>query len=159
AWRALCVGQFALLSIGLVLAYTRAEWIAGAAAVALILLVKAPRAAVLGGALAAVVVATAPRGGVWGGLGEGAEMGPLLEVIAARARSIFTVGATIASFSLQWRALEHEEALRSIVEHPILGVGLGNQYRGVTIAQAESHGTLRMAPDDRTNLTRYLHNS
>jgi O-antigen ligase len=158
-WRLFCACQFALLSTGLVLAYTRAEWIAGAAVLVLILAVAAPRVAALGVGLAALVAAVALIGGAWSSRAEAWKTAPLVESIASRARSIFTVGATLESFSLQWRALEHEEALRSIAEHPLLGVGLGNRYREVSIAQDESHVTLRMAPDDRTKFTRYVHNS
>src|SRR5262249_14837862 len=118
-----------------------------------------PRAAAMAACLAVIAVAGALGYGLWAGPMEPRRTAPLVEVLASRARSIFTVGTTLGSNSLQWRALEREEGLRSIAGHPVLCVGLGNRYREVSIAQGESHVTLRMPPDERWNSTRYLHDS
>jgi len=49
--------------------------------------------------------------------------------IVERFSSIFTVKETFASSSLEWRKLENQYAWRSIVKHPIFGIGLYNRYR------------------------------
>jgi O-antigen ligase len=49
--------------------------------------------------------------------------------IVARFSSLFTVKQTFASGSLEWRKIENQYALRSIVKHPFLGIGLSNTYR------------------------------
>ncbi|MBI4300257.1 MAG: O-antigen ligase family protein, partial [Chloroflexi bacterium] len=64
----------------------------------------------------------------------------------------FTPGQTLESYSLQWRAFETEEALRSISQNPFLGVGLGNAYRDVTLLQGEASSLYY-------RFTRFVHNS
>lgn len=49
--------------------------------------------------------------------------------IVARFSSLFTVKQTFASSSLEWRKIENRYALRSIVKHPLQGIGLRNTYR------------------------------
>jgi O-antigen ligase len=61
----------------------------------------------------------------------------------------------LESYSLRWRLYETDEGLRSISEHPLLGVGLGSAYRDVTLLNGDAlrayRGFLRF--------TRFLHNS
>jgi len=49
--------------------------------------------------------------------------------IVERFSSLFTVKETFASSSLEWRKIENEYALRSIIQHPFLGTGLNVKYR------------------------------
>jgi O-antigen ligase len=49
--------------------------------------------------------------------------------IVERFSSLFSVKQTFASGSLEWRKIENQYALRSIVRHPLLGIGLRNVYR------------------------------
>jgi len=49
--------------------------------------------------------------------------------IRLRFSSLFTPTDTYKSESLEWRKLENRYAWRSFVRHPILGIGLGQNYR------------------------------
>lgn len=69
--------------------------------------------------------------------------------IVDRFSSLFTVKKTFASSSLEWRKMENQYALRSIVKHPLLGVGLSNAYRPELIGREWGGGW---------DMTRYIHN-
>jgi O-antigen ligase len=84
-----------------------------------------------------------------------------VDALAARVLSIFTLRETLESSSLQWRLFEADEALRSIGEHPWLGVGLGNSYREVTLLRGEASGhvTGSLIAGTLSRFTRYIHSS
>jgi hypothetical protein len=156
-WRLLLGLQFAVLNLGLVMTYTRAQWLASAIALGL-------AAALLGAdarrRLAGYAAAAAPV--LLLGLGltalrAGGDAG-LVAAVAQRAASLLTPGATMDSASLEWRLFEVEAAGAAISANPALGVGLGNDYRLPTLFQGEARGWLYpLAGDGR--LTRFVHNS
>src|SRR5262249_11747898 len=82
------------------------------------------------------------------------------QALAERATSIFTPQETLDSASLQWRLFEDEEALKSIMKHPIVGVRLGNADRDITLLQGEARGWWgTLASGSYGRFTRYVHNS
>jgi len=156
--RVLFALQFLYLSIGLLLTYTRAQWLASGIAIVLIcallpwavkkrlgrlLLVAAP-------VLALSFLAAA-------GLAPLRDAG-FSEALVSRAASILTAGETLGSASLEWRKFEAETALGAVAEHPIFGVGLGNDYRAPTLFQGEAAGW-PWDLDGPARLTRFVHNS
>lgn len=52
-------------------------------------------------------------------------------IIVASLSRLFTLGSskTINERSLQWRYVENKHALRQIISHPLIGLGLGAEYR------------------------------
>jgi O-antigen ligase len=149
------IAEFALLNGGLLLTYTRAQWIASliSIGVSVPLLPPAARAQVIRSIpmllLVVLVGVTAGQAGV-----EPPEaVGPFLEAIVSRATSTLAPEKTLSSSSLQWRAFETGAALRSLAESP-WGVGLGNIYRPVTTLAGEAVGYQGSEP-----LNRFVHNS
>lgn len=152
--------QFVFLNIGLVLTYTRSQWVASAIALALVALflpmsdktrimrygLQAFVALLIGYTLFSVEIQSAITNM------------PFIESFTRRLESLFTPEETLETYSLEWRVYETEEAFRSIGEHPFVGVGLGNYYRNVTLLQGEASGEL-FGSDSYGRFTRYLHNS
>lgn len=70
---------------------------------------------------------------------------------------------TSASLSLQWREFEREQALKAINKRPLLGVGLGNSYRNLTVLQEEAEGKFSgqagITYEGYDRFTRYVHSS
>ncbi len=157
--RLLAIGQFSVLLLGFILTFTRSAWLTSFVAMFLVLLVIANKnrriaayvSVLLTPLLISIVIlfATVPVSFF--------EDIPLAGTLIARGLSIFDVEETAGSDSLQWRVYENSEAVRSISERPIFGVGLGNQYRPITIIQGEAAGY--RTNEDITRLTRYIHNS
>jgi len=146
--------QFLFLNAGLLLTYTRAQWIAAAIAFLLIALFmpRADKTQFVRYALGAVLVLVLIYSLFGGEIQSSTRNLAFLDSLKERAMSIFTPEETLQSWSLQWRVFETEEALRSIDEQPVLGVGLGNAYRDVTLLRGEARsGQLRF--------TRFVHNS
>ena len=157
-WRLVLAAQFLFLNFGLVLTYTRAQWIASTIAIALMFVFMPRRQKKVLGKyvlatlpvllIAGAVVAATPNSG-------GAA---LVTALTDRASSIFAPDQTLNSASLEWRAFEVAAAEQSIRSHPWLGVGLGNDYRPMTLLQGEARGWLYdLAGDAR--LTRFIHDS
>ncbi len=155
--------QFLFLSTGLALSFTRAQWIASIIAVAFVALVALKRMkldpvrfALIGFASIMILLAA---------FGITAQFNPnvnrLIEPIQERFSSIFAIQETTSSYSLQWRDFEHARAFESVLERPLLGVGLGNSYRELTTFQGEANGTFIRGIDgtDIYRFTRYMHNS
>jgi O-antigen ligase len=155
--------QISFLGISLLLTYTRALWIGTAFALGVVLLAifpiykaKVVRYFVTAGALIFVLFSLINIFALQD-IGNSALVTGLLE----RVGSIFTPNATMESASIQWRLFENGEAIRSISENPLLGVGLGNSYRGLTTLQGESLGWRTggsLAADSITRFTRFIHN-
>jgi hypothetical protein len=156
--------QFVYLNFGLLLTYTRALWIAAASALGLVLIVLFP---VYKAHLIRYLVIGLPfLGLLFGLLGAKLEQSisnsELASASIERVLSILTPGKTLESDSLQWRIFETEEGLRSVSQHLLLGVGLGNSYRRVTTFQGESRGIRTghsLAAGEISSLTRFVHNS
>jgi O-antigen ligase len=139
--RITCAAQFVFLNIGLLLTYTRAQWIASVISVAIIailvphaLRVRLARSALVAVALGALVFVTFQTGAQLPD-----QVQPAVDALFGRATSILSPDATLSSSSLQWRAFENEEALNSLSQSPA-GVGLGNTFRGITTYAGEAAG-------------------
>lgn len=151
--RLLCALAFVFLGAGLLLTYTRAQWLASLTALALAFLLLPSRhkkgaiQAVAVIVLAAVCIAGLSMGGVQ----EQAKTIPFIETSGARALSVLSPSETLATDSLTWRIYETQTAMQAITDHPFLGVGLGNAYRGVTFFQDVGMGD--------EELTRFIHNA
>jgi hypothetical protein len=150
--------QFMMLIVALVLTYTRAQWIASLIAM-LLACILAPRPAQrrLSRALLLIVpVCCLAIGAIGSGLLSPGSGGPA-GALATRAGSIFKPSDTLGSASLQWRTYEDGAAIASIRAHPLLGVGLGNNYRNRTLLQGEASGWLYPLVGT-SSLTRFAHN-
>ena len=157
--RNLALAQSFFLIIGFLLTYTRSAWVTVTIALFIVLgymayqnQKKAATLLLLGSPLivSAMIFFFAVPTSAYSTI-------PLIGNVLERGVTIFEAEETTESDSLQWRFYENNEALRSIRERPIFGVGLGNQYREITIIQGEAAGT--RTTDDITRLTRYVHNS
>ena len=152
--RAISALQFVYLNVGLLLTYTRAQWMAAAIALGLIasILISAYKAQLVRYIIVgvAVLLVTLP---VIGKVQSSIEDVPLFNVLTARMLS-----GTVDD----WRLFESEEALRSISQNLILGVGLGNSYRDLTLLGGEAQGWWSaggLAAGEVSRFTRYIHNS
>jgi len=161
--RAIFALQFLYLNVGLLLTYTRAQWIAATIAlgmifIALIPAYKAQLARYLVIGISVFLLAYSLLGA---GLQESIDNVPFVNVLTARVLSILTPSETLGSLSITWRLFETEEALRSIAERPLLGVALGNSYRDVTLLRGEASGqfTGSLAAGTLSRFTRFIHNS
>jgi O-antigen ligase len=151
--RLFLAAQSFYLTAGILFTYTRAEWIACAMAVAMVVLFL-PRLdkARLARYLATIGVVFALVYALFTGVVQQFLAQQFVGNVAARALTIFTPDTTLDSSSLQWRLFENGKALDSIAMYPVFGVGLGNSYRDVTLLQWE----------DRRfyfRKTRFVHNS
>jgi O-antigen ligase len=61
--------------------------------------------------------------------------------LVMRIESIFTLDETLNSYSAQTRYMQTYAAADAIKANPLLGVGLGNAYRGLTQAEANTRYT------------------
>ncbi len=157
--RAIAIVQYSILLLGFILTFTRSAWLTSVIAMSVVLAVVANRNRQIAAYVLAlctplllgiVLVLTTVSASTFESYGLGG-------TLIARVLSIFDVEETANSDSLQWRVYENSEAVRSISERPIFGVGLGNQYRPITIIQGEAAG--HRTSEDITRLTRYIHNS
>lgn len=152
--RAVLALQFVYLNIGLLFTYTRAQWVASAIALGLIsiLLSSADRIQLVRYLLIVILVLLPVYGLLRAELQETPNSAPFVDILVSRALSILTPHKTAETYSVEWRIFETDEALRSVSQHPLLGVGLGNVYRDPTLLHGEAiSGYLRF--------TRYVHNS
>jgi len=156
-WRAGLALQFVYLNLGLLFTYTRAQWVASAIALALavILLPRLGKARLIRYGLGLVVALLLGYSLFGGDVQEALKDRPFFTTLTTRAMSIFTPSETLESSSLEWRLFETDESLRSISEHPLLGVGLGGVYRNVTLLRGEAAAGYR----GYLRFTRFVHNS
>ncbi len=68
-----------------------------------------------------------------------------IQAVAARVESLYDAERIMHSATIKWRKMEHFYAAESIKDHPLIGIGLGNEYRPYYIKP-------------RDDLTRYIHN-
>lgn len=154
--------EFMFLNAGMILTYTRGQWIASVIALGFSTLFLAPpdKARLLRQVLAAGLVVLFIFGVFGSAFEQQFETSAFAEAVTERASSIFTPQQTLDSASLQWRLFEDEEAIKSIMQHPIMGVGLGNTYRDITLLQGEARGWWgTLASGSYGRFTRYVHNS
>jgi O-Antigen ligase len=149
--------QFTFLGVGLVLTYTRGQWVASGIALLLICacLPRATQRSLGRLVVVPILVVALWLGASWllpsGGAG-------LTQALASRVTSIVTPSDTLSTDSLEWRAFENDAAIASLSAHPFLGVGLGNDYRDITLLQGEANGS-RWQLGGPGRLTRWVHNS
>lgn len=155
--------QFVLLSVGMLLTFTRSGWAATGIAFIIATAVVLPRfkhlalrATAVGLPLLLLILTiflTTPL--------EQIEDTAFIGTIINRGLSVFEEDTTETD-SLQWRAFEYDKALESISQNPWLGVGLGNSYRDVTVFQGEAQGlwtNRNIEAGVVSRYTRYLHSS
>jgi len=154
--------EFVYLNFALLLTYTRAQWLASAIAM-FIVIITLPRLRwrQLANRLSLLIVALVVLIALFGSTASGLlDSVGFLSALSNRILSIFNPTETLESSSLQWRLYETETSLKAIRENPLLGVGVGNSYRDVTLLDGEARGWL--APISNGNfrgLTRFVHNS
>ncbi len=136
----------ALLGVGLLLTYTRNYWIALLLAVCLLFLLRIgiegkKRLLVL---LAVVTILAVLFIGLFSG--SGGKIDKAFDAISVRYGSLFAPKKLNRDSSLGDRYIENGYAIKQIEDHPVLGIGLGNDYRPEL-------------PGMREGLTYYIHNS
>jgi O-antigen ligase len=155
AVRAVYAAEFVFINGGLLLTYTRGQWIASIVSLVLacLLLPRAAQVRIAQGLLAAGGVVAFGVLLFAAGLEPPGNVGTYGGALVSRALSAFNLDQTLASPSLQWRAFETEQALNALLEAP-QGVGLGSAYRPVTTFAGEAAGYQGPEP-----LNRFVHNS
>jgi O-antigen ligase len=141
--KAVMFGLAIFLNLALLLTFTRSQWVASGLAMGLALLAFPSQArttllllaAAIALAVGGLVVAQQDEFETF--LGEVNFATPLVE----RVESIFELGETLNSYSAQTRYFQTYAAIDSIKANPVLGVGLGNTYRGLTSEEANSRYT------------------
>ncbi|MFN8483689.1 MAG: O-antigen ligase family protein [Anaerolineae bacterium] len=151
--RLLCALELVFLGAGLLLTYTRAQWLASltAFALAFLLLPSAYKKRAVQSAAVVMLGAVCIAGLSLGGIEAQANNIPFIGTLASRAVSVLSPADTLATDSLSWRLYETQTAVQSISEHPFVGVGLGGAYRHVTLFQDVGMGS--------ADLTRFIHNA
>lgn len=156
--------QSIFLNLGLLLTFTRAQYVAVAIAFVIIFLVLALTyrklfIRLLKIAVPVLMISLSIVGYQFEDI-EDIYQNQFFKTLKTRFESILTPDTTIKSASLEWRVYETGAALRSIQAHPMLGVGLGNSYRNLTLVQGEvSGGWAGQTGEERTRFTRFVHNS
>lgn len=161
--RLACTLQFLFLNIGLLLTYTRAQWLAAAFALALtvaaVLHLSIPKGVRLVAVVALVLLVS---GALAAPFWDRIHSLPVVSKLTTRIVSMGRPQREIEVRSLQWRVFETAAALRAIAEQPLLGVGLGNAYRKITLLQGEARGEwggLGLSSGRYSRFTRYVHSS
>lgn len=162
--KAMFAFQFGLLGLALLLTYTRAQWLATAMALALMLIIIAPmyKAQFTRLAFFSIPVILLAFSLLGFSLQKHTEKTTLFSLLSERAMTLLTPDETLGTSSLEWRIFETEESLHSISHHLLLGVGLGNSYRNITTLQGEADGWFTgnsLAAGDVSRFTRYVHSS
>jgi O-antigen ligase len=157
--------EFVFLSFALVLTYTRAQWIAIIIAIGLVLIVfismhRQQLAQYITLGTIALLLVVPLVGFFAANLPQRLARIPLVSGILARAIDSFEAGDDLEISSLEWRGFEAEQAWRSLSQQPLLGVGLGNSYRDITLLRGEARGYKgSLANGTYTRFTRYVHSS
>jgi O-antigen ligase len=150
--KAIMFGLALFLNLALLLTFTRSQWVASGLAIGLALLVfpRAARTALVGLGVAtllgAAVLFVSQRDQFEAFVGEVNFATPLV----MRIESVFELDETLNSYSAQTRYMQTYAATDSIRANPLLGVGLGNAYRGLTPEEANTR---------YTRFTRFVENS
>jgi O-antigen ligase len=157
--------QFVFLSFALVLTYTRAQWIATIIVFGLVLIVfismhRRQLAWYVTLGTATLLLAVSLGGFFAADLQQRLERIPLVSGILDRTADSFESSDNLEISSLEWRGFEAEQAWRSLSKQPLLGVGLGNSYRDITLLRGEARGYKgSLAKGTYTRFTRYAHSS
>jgi O-antigen ligase len=167
-WRPLVLLQLGFLSVALLLTFTRGQWVASGIAALLACVAGAYVSRAVRRRLKRLSLAVVPSLAL-AGLAltslalSGLELAPVGDTdlgaaVGDRVGSMLDPDETLASSSLRWRAFEAEEVFKVLSERPLLGVGLGNDYRLVTLLDGEASGW-QWDPEGDGRLTRFVHNS
>jgi O-antigen ligase len=141
--KAVLFGLAVFLNLALLLTFTRSQWVASGLAmtIALLMFPRSARVTLTVLAVTFVLAASAlvlvQRDRFEAFIGEQNFATPLV----ARIESIFELEETLTSYSAQTRYFQTDAALASIKANPVVGVGLGNYYRGLTPDEANSRYT------------------
>jgi O-antigen ligase len=150
--RLLLFGVTIFMNLALLLTFTRSQWVASALAIVMCFFLLPGRARWsligLAGALAVggMLIYATQRDTLFALTRERNFATPLV----MRIESIFELDQTLDSYSAQTRYMQTGAALDSIQQHPWMGVGLGNAYRGLTQREAVTR---------YTRFTRFVENS
>jgi O-antigen ligase len=134
-----------LLGMGIILTYNRSYWVAAILGVMILLLITATEGKIRLVALLAVVL-------IFGGSilamfgGTEGKLGSTVDAVSTRFTSLFAGAELQQSAPVDDRRIENGYAVAQIERHPLLGIGLGNEYRPKIYGE-----------DDK--LTYYVHNA
>lgn len=134
-----------LLGMGIILTYNRSYWVAAILGVMILLLITATEGKIRLVALLMVVL-------IFGGSilamfgGTEGKLGATVDAVSTRFNSLFAGAELQQSGPVDDRRIENGYAIAQIQSHPLLGIGLGNDYRPKIYGQ-----------DDK--LTYYVHNA
>jgi O-antigen ligase len=134
-----------LLGMGIILTFNRSYWVAGILAVMILLMMTATENKIRLVALLTVVLISAGSILAMFGGTEG-KLGATVDAVSERFSSLFAGSELEKSGPVRDRRIENEYAVEQIKRHPLLGIGLGNDYR------PQIYG-----PDDKLNY--YVHNA
>lgn len=154
ARRAFYAGQLLFLGLGLLLTFTRAQWLASAIAFLLVFanLTASEKKRLLGYTAVGVLITLVVYGSFGPQLERALGQAPITETISERVMTMFQPEETLQSGSLQWRVYETDKGIEAIAREPVLGVGLGNSYRETTPLY---WGNM----ENNVRFTRFVHNS
>jgi hypothetical protein len=134
-----------LLGAGVVLTYNRSYWVTAILGIMLLLLITATENKIrLAALLTVVLIFGGSTLALFGGT-EG-KIGATINAVTYRFTSIFAGKELRHSSPVDDRRIENEYAVEQIKKHPLLGIGLGNDYR------PQIYG-----PEDTLN--NYVHNA
>jgi len=135
---------FMVLGIGIVLTYTRSYWITVLLAISLLLLIPSVKYKLrLLAMLAIVAILATTLITTFANFDKRFEN--TLFAVSARVSSLFAGKDLTQSSSLESRQIENSYAIPLIERHPVLGIGLGNDYRPPIFG-------------DNDTITYYIHN-
>jgi hypothetical protein len=135
-----------IIGVAVILTYNRSHWMAIAFSLSIfMLLISKEHKKRLIAWLVTMFILTVTIGCLF--LGIGGKAKEFTVSVIDRGVSLFAKERLYYSSSLEWRKMENYHAIRNILNHPISGIGLGNNYRS-RIAST----------DDKLNLTGYIHN-
>jgi O-antigen ligase len=147
--------HFVFLNIALLLTYSRAQWLAAVLGIALIavLIPREDQGKIARVVTVGLVLLVIGYGLVGSAVQQTLGSTTFFSSVSDRMLTIITPDETLETDSLQWRVYETGVAMDAVNENPLLGVGLGNRYRGPTLVQNADE----LATEDR--YLRYVHNS
>jgi len=134
-----------LLGMGIVLTYNRSYWVTAILGIMTLLMITATENKIrLAALLMVILICCGSIFAMFGGTG--GKLGTTVDAVTERFSSLFAGKELEQSSSLDYRRMENEYAVAQIKRHPLMGIGLANDYR------PDIYG-----PDD--NLNYYVHNA
>jgi len=134
-----------VLGAGVLLTYNRSYWVAAILGVTILFLITATDNKLrLVSLLAVVCIAGGSLTTMYGG--SGGKLGTMVDAVSHRFGSLFAGKELSRSNPVDDRRTENEYAIAQIKQHPLMGIGLGSEYRPKIYGEADT-------------LTYYVHNS